>query len=125
MNLVIQRQWLTDKSTGGELLVDGEFQCFTLEPQKDTSRGKPFAIPQGRYQIKLLLSARFEMVTPHVMNVPGFEAIEIHPGNYPRDTEGCTLVGKTRDTDFVGDSKIAFTELMAKILDESWITYLG
>ena len=97
----------------GELLLEGEFFCYTLEPPvRDI---KPCAIPAGIYQITLEMSPRFNMVTPHVQNVPGFTEIEIHPGNYPQDTHGCLLVGKTHLTDYVGQSRDAFHDLMAKL----------
>jgi hypothetical protein len=69
----------------------------------------------------LLPSARFETYTPHVLDVPGFTAIEIHPGNSPEDTEGCTLVGETRgligypESDWIGNSDEAFNDLIAKL----------
>lgn len=125
MELVVQRQWLTDKSTCGELLLDGAFECYTLEPQKDQSKGKPFAIPAGTYQVKLLKSDHFHMVTPHILNVNGFEAIEIHPGNDPEATHGCTLVGTTLAKDFVGNSRLAFANLMPKLKEPINITYVG
>ena len=110
MNLTVQRQWLTENSVCGEMLVDGAFQCFTLEPP--VRANKPYCIPAGTYQVSLLPSPRFGFITPHVLEVPNFTEIEIHPGNYPHDTEGCCLVGQTHETDFIGNSRAAFDALM-------------
>lgn len=118
MKLTVFRQLGTANSTPGVLEVNGIFQCYTLEPRADQSQGKPFCIPAGSYQVALEVSPKFtakyghEFVTPHVLNVPGFEAIEIHIGNYPKDTEGCLLVGETRSADMVGNSALAFESLM-------------
>ena len=106
--------------------VDGEFYCYTMEPRQDQSEGKPFCIPAGSYGVDLLPSAHFQMITPHVRNVPGFTEIEIHPGNYPKDTEGCTLVGEDRGADQVYRSKPAFDRLMTLLRathDKISITY--
>lgn len=107
------------------MLIDGEHFCWTLEPKKDQSEGKPYCIPAGTYTIVLQKSHRFQMVTPHLLDVPGFTNIEIHPGNYPRDTEGCTLVGLEKNADFVGQSRDAFESLMKQISTSCEITYLG
>lgn len=115
MNITVERKWFTPNSTTGEMSLNGAFFCYTLEPRADQSQGKPYCIPAGQYQVTILPSARFEMNTPHVMNVPGFDAIEIHPGNYPTNTEGCCLVGQTRDTDFVGNSRTTFAKLMEQL----------
>ncbi|ABF39226.1 conserved hypothetical protein [Candidatus Koribacter versatilis Ellin345] len=115
MQLTVSRQTYTPRSTCGTLSIDGEFQCFTLEPHADQSQGKPFSIPEGTYQVTLEFSPKFKCDTPHVQHVPGFEAIEIHYGNFPKDTEGCCLVGTTHAPDFVGNSRAAFAELMAKL----------
>jgi len=123
MNITVERKLFTPNSTIGEMSLNGTFFCYTLEPRADQSQGKPFCIPAGRYTVTLAFSPRFEMTTPHVMNVPGFQEIEIHPGNYPRDTEGCCLVGATHDVDFIGNSRNTFTKLMAQLQGPITITY--
>ena len=115
MNITVERKWFTANSTVGEMSLNGAFFCYTLEPRADQSQGKPYCIPAGQYSVTLQMSARFQMITPHVMNVPGFSEIEIHPGNYPKDTEGCCLVGSTRETDFVGNSRATFAQLMPQL----------
>ena len=80
MNITIERKWFTPNSTGGQMSLNAVFFCYTLEPRADQSQGKPYCIPAGQYGVTLALSARFQMVTPHVMDVPGFTEIEIHPG---------------------------------------------
>lgn len=120
MQLLVLRQWFTELSTGSEVMIDGEFFCYGLEPPNRTF--KPCSIPADTYQIDILPSHRFQMLTPHVMDVPSFEGIEIHPGNYPSDTEGCLLVGHTRDDDFVGESRDAFADLMQRLGKGNGIT---
>jgi len=126
VRITVRRQWLTENSTCGELLLEDEFQCFTLEPPVRTV--KPYCIPAGTYRAELLPSPHFGFLTPHVLNVPAFTAIEIHPGNYPRDTHGCCLVGHTHTSDFVGHSQAAFEALMARLRPSAAdlsITYVG
>ena len=127
MEIVVQRDTFTGNSTTGEMLLDGRFECYTLEPRTDRSEGKPYCIPAGRYLVILAWSERFQQLTPHLQDVPGFTEIEIHPGNFPSDTEGCTVVGTTRGVDMVGSSRIAFGMLMDKLRaqTEIWATYLG
>ena len=52
---------------------------------------------------------------PHLENVPGFEGILIHPGNFPSDTEGCILIGKEFSENAVLHSRDTFNELMATL----------
>lgn len=52
---------------------------------------------------------------PMVAGTPGREDILVHPGNIPRDTEGCLLVGEQRSADYVGPSVPRWRELFAKI----------
>ena len=116
MLMQLKRKWLTDESTIGELAVDGEFECFTLE---DVVRDKKIkgetAIPAGTYEIAVTFSNKFKKYMPLLMNVPDFEGVRIHPGNRPEDTEGCILVGQTKDDNFVGHSVAAFENLFPKI----------
>lgn len=123
MELTINRIWYTENSTCGQMLIDGAPFCFTLEPRADQSFGKPYAIPAGTYKVVLKMSPRFKRMTPRVLDVPGFNAIEIHMGNYPHNTEGCTLVGGTHpEPDFIGYSDVTFLKLMEKLDGADGIT---
>jgi hypothetical protein len=113
--LTIIRDQLTQQSTGGQLFIDGVFQCFTLEPVTRNDQVKPRAIPEGTYDLDISFSPKHGRDVPHVENVPGFTEIELHIGNFPKDTEGCCLLGQTRSADFVGQSHGAFDALFAKL----------
>jgi Family of unknown function (DUF5675) len=125
MSVLIQRLWDTPLSTCGMLSVDAVFCCYTLEPPA----GK--RVPPGTYKAKILASPKFsamfgyQFFVPRLLGVPGWPdlEIEIHIGNYPDNTEGCTLVGQSHATDFVGNSREAFAELMAKLPQEFEVTY--
>ena len=118
MLMQITRKWFTDKSTIGELAVEGEFECYTLEDvvREEKIKGET-AIPAGTYEIAITFSNKFKKYLPLLMNVPNFEGVRIHPGNRPEDTEGCILVGQTKVNDFVGHSVAAFESLFPKIED--------
>lgn len=112
MKLEVKRHWFTSQSTIGQMFVDGAYFCFTLEPVTlEHSSVKPRAIACGTYPVNIRHSERFGRELPHVDNVPDFEAVEIHIGNYPRDTHGCTCVGQVRSEDFIGNSKVMFEKL--------------
>lgn len=115
MQLTVHRFLFTDKSTIGSLDLNGVWFCYTLEPPTLEGDVKPRAIPPGTYPLRMLPSQRFGHLMPHVCEVPGFSAIEIHPGNYPNDTQGCLLVGRTKGTNAVFQSDLAFNELMARM----------
>jgi hypothetical protein len=125
MNLAVRRQWFTQQSTAGQLAVNGQAECFTLEPVTlpEGSTVKPRAIPDGTYPLTIRWSWRFKKAVPHVESVPGFDAIEIHIGNYPKDTEACCCVGQTHpEPDFIGLSAVAWTALMAKLYAGATLT---
>lgn len=67
------------------------------------------AIPYGRYEVGISYSNRFKKLMPIVFDVPGFSGIRIHSGNTEDDTEGCPLVGLSRSTDTVLQSRIAYS----------------
>ena len=115
MNLVISRLWPVTVATVGMLTVNGADECFTLElPIRDGFPGS--AISSGTYPIKMRWSARFERPMPHVDDVPGRTAIEIHDGNTVENTDGCILVGNVRlSPTSIGESRAASDALNAKI----------
>jgi hypothetical protein len=114
MKVEVMRQYETANSTISLVGIDGKFHSYALEPPKGSR------IPAGTYQAIKQPSAKFSakfnfrFYVPVLQNVPGHTAIEIHIGNYPRDTEGCLLLGYIKDTDFVGNSENAFFDFMAK-----------
>lgn len=126
MNLAVRRQWFTTRSTCGQLAIDGQPECFSLEPVTvplDDDR-KPRAIPCGTYPLTIRWSWKFKKAVPHVEKVPGFSSIEIHVGNAPGDTDGCMCVGQTLGPapDFIGSSIVAWTALMTKLYAGAQLT---
>ena len=73
------------------------------------------AIPYGYYKVIISRSPRFKKETPLFLDVPGFEGVRIHVGNWAKNTDGCLLVGKTAGKDYVGQSRIAYNELFARM----------
>ena len=114
--LRVERKWYTDKSTTGELYFDNAFQCFTLEDKvREVKIPRITAIPAGRYAVVLSFSNRFNKYLPEILNVPFYTGVRMHPGNRPEDSEGCILLGDTHGSDFVGNSRAAFSVFMAKL----------
>jgi hypothetical protein len=116
MNLRLLRKTFTDTSTIGELTINGQPECFTLEDKVRAVKIKgQTAIPAGIYEVTITFSEKFKKPLPLLLNVPNFAGIRIHPGNTAADTEGCILVGTTRGKDAIGSSRIAFAALFSKL----------
>lgn len=116
MVLTLNRILLGKEATIGELLVNNEYQCDTLEdrvrPDGEKVYGKT-AIPTGTYEIKLTNSPRFKKVLPEILNVPNFAGVRIHPLNRAEESEGCIGVGEWngKDTNWISNSKKTFDKL--------------
>jgi hypothetical protein len=120
MILTLVRKTTNEFRTFGELLVEGVFQCYTLEdPIRNLGVKIPgqTAIPAGDYPIEVTMSPRFQRRLPLLLNVPGFEGVRIHAGNTEKDTEGCILVGADRTEDRLVASRVALNALMFKMPD--------
>jgi len=116
MDLQLIRKQFTQRSTIGELSVDGQFECYTLEDMVRPVKIKGMtAIPAGSYEVVVTFSARFQRLLPLLLNVPGYDGVRIHTGNTDQDTEGCILVGRGKKEDAIMSSKIAFDALFPKI----------
>ena len=116
MELKLVRKIFTDKSTIGDLSVNGTFECFTLEdPPRPVKIKGETAIPAGKYEIAVTFSNKFGKFLPLLLNVPGFDGIRIHPGNTAKDTLGCILVGQGKGVDSISSSRLAFLPLFEKI----------
>lgn len=124
MHIKVVRHTHTPLSTTGDLYVDGELLCHTLEdPVREigpNGEGKIWgatAIPPGTYKVEVSWSPKFQRLMPRVMDVPHFSGILIHKGNTPENSLGCVLVGMAPGEDCIGQSSIAFNLLWPKLLD--------
>ena len=116
MVITVKRLYKTENSTIGEMLVDGVFECFTLEDKERPVKIKgETATPKGTYRVIINQSNRFKRLLPLLIDVPNFEGVRIHSGNSNHDTEGCILVGQTRNKNYIGQSRKAFDKLFKKM----------
>ena len=128
MELTLKRIAKKDTYTIGKLYVDDEYFCDTLEDKdreltsdmylEDIKKVKVYgqtAIPTGRYQVVMNMSARFKKVMPLLLNVPGFDGIRIHSGNTAADTQGCILLGQNKVVGKVINSRI-YTDKLYQII---------
>ncbi len=133
MNLELVRFGYGLDSTLGRLLVDGDFQCFTLEDERrEVKVFGETCIPSGRYEILLRaeggMTQRYADRFPELhrgmlwlQDVTDFEFVYIHIGNTEAHTDGCPLVGQVPvclpDGEFkVARSAAAYVPLYRKII---------
>lgn len=127
MYIRLTRLHNTGTATTGQLLVDGQPICDTLENSHTL-------IATGMYPVRLTMSPHFGMTLPLIDRVIGRSGIRIHPGNTAADSQGCVLVGETPpyplgkgEMPRLIHSKQTFLKLMAILLaaqhrrEEIWI----
>ena len=119
INLLLIRDTFSKKSTVGELFLNGERICDTLEnPWVDNQRNIS-CIPEGVYPVRLRLpreSASRDYLHLLVQEVPNRDWILFHRGNTAKDTSGCILVGLGTQQDFVSNSTLAMDLLIKEII---------
>ena len=106
--------------TIGELMVNGEHECWTLEDVVRPDGQKVYgetAIPYGTYDVIVNFSTRFQRDMPLLIGVPNFTGIRIHSGNTVSETHGCLLIGTGHTGNSVTNSRVAFNKLFPKIRD--------
>lgn len=139
MELTLIRKEKTPIYTIGDLLINNEYFCNTLE---DTDRGlsdsmseieikskKVYgktAIPTGTYEINMnTVSSKFKDRNwakpyggklPRLLDVKGYEGVLIHVGNKAEDSLGCILCGKNTKRGQLTESTITFNRLMRILL---------
>jgi hypothetical protein len=119
MEILTLRDPTRGDATAGYVLVDGVFECHSLEDvvrlvdgapaSVENVKGRPVgswkipektAIPEGRYPVTIALSPRFRKLMISIGEVPAFSGIRAHGGLEPDHTEGCPLLGdQMRETD--------------------------
>ena len=119
VNLLILRDAFSDESTIGELFVNGERFCDTLElPYRDNQRSVS-CIPTGEYKVRMRYpreSATRDYLHLLVKDVKDRSFILFHKGNTAKDTRGCILVGQGSQHNIVHNSSLAMSLLMKEII---------
>ena len=119
INLLIIRDMFTEESTIGELFLNGERMCDTLElPYKDNQRNIS-CIPAGEYKVRLRLpreSATRDYIHLLIQDVSDRDYILFHRGNSAKDTRGCVLVGIGSEQDVVHNSTLAMDLLIKEVI---------
>ena len=111
MKITLKRKFYGKTYTTGDLLIDGNFFCNTIEDKvrslplacPNTSigiackcKGKVYAqtaIPAGIYKVTMEYSPKFKRRLPLLHNVPHFIGILIHSGTTEKDSAGCIIIG--------------------------------
>ena len=120
INLLIIRDTFTKESTIGELFLNGERMCDTLENPWLNNERNFSCIPEGNYPVRLRLareSASRDYLHLLVQEVPNRDFILVHRGNFPSQTQGCILVGLGSQQDVVNNSVLAMDLLIKEILN--------
>tara|TARA_R110002012_G_scaffold204423_2_gene374125 strand:+ start:1240 stop:1653 length:414 start_codon:yes stop_codon:yes gene_type:complete len=120
INLLIIRDTFTEEATLGELFLNGERMCDTLELPWRNNQRSISCIPDGEYKVRLRLareSATRDYLHLLVQDVKDRSYILFHRGNSAKDTRGCILVGLTSKHNFVGNSTLAMDLLMKEIIN--------
>lgn len=109
MKLKLERLYLKDTYTIGKLYIDDKYFCDTVEDKvrdlnkdgdlNDLGETKVYgetAIPYGTYEVEVTYSPKFKRELPLIKNVPHFEGIRIHKGNYATNSSGCVITGENK-----------------------------
>lgn len=120
MKIVVNRLIKTDLSVISTVEINNMLKYYGMEPANP--------IPAGTYVVKKYNSPAHGYAVPLVYNVPGHQGIEIHVGNYPKDTKNCLLLGAGYVArDFIASSKIAIDEFYKKFfacIDKNEAVYI-
>ena len=119
INLLLIRDTFSKESTIGELFLNGERMCDTLENSWQDNQRNISCIPEGIYPVRLRLpreSATRDYIHLLVQDVPNRDWILFHRGNTAKDTSGCILVGLGSQQDFVSNSVLAMDLLIKEVI---------
>ena len=142
MELKLKRRYKAETYTIGDMFVEEEWFCNTLEDKdrglkssmshEEINKIKVYAvtaIPAGRYVVTMdVVSPKYNRVKwykdnfggrmPRLENVKGFSGILIHPGTTAVDSAGCIIVGLNKIKGNVLESRSTFQKLW-KVLEQA------
>ena len=120
-------------SCRGVVYIDPVLYGFIMEdPIRDKKISTITGIPAGTYGIVYQESptkltqkyrAKYSWFNKHLMlkDVPGYQSVYIHIGNYPRNTDGCLLINNiayANDSKMLGQSTDAYRKFYQKVSAE-------
>lgn len=131
VEITLSRGHDSGESTVGIISTKNKAFVSLEDTHRDIKVAGKTCIPKGRYEIKFreVLSgltrkyqSQFDWFEYHLMlqNVPNFNYVYMHIGNYPKNTDGCILVARTLDTsreDMIQNSRQSFKEFYILISD--------
>lgn len=118
--VLLLRRWNTPEATGGVLILPSGKQLYTLECPWKNNEFRVSCIPVGRYKCIWHNSPKFGW-TYLVTGTEPRTQILFHVGNYPKDTWGCILLGKTRTLNYVWNSRQALQEFFMEMAREPFV----
>lgn len=124
MKLTLKTTAQDEAATCGELRTEsGWLLCLTLEEPYRLNQKDVSCIPAGKYSWFKRLSPKRGYEVIELKDVPGRTNVQIHVGNFLKDTEGCVLVGTQRSDEgappSIHESKLAFRLLMAAVAENA------
>lgn len=137
MELKLERKFLHNDCTEGNLYIDDKWFCHVIEDKVRAKAGMwnkilkvyaETAIPYGRYPVMVTWSNRFNRQLTGIFNVPDFEGIRIHNGTTAKSSAGCLIVSfSTAGNNAVSPDKAAMNELCGIVSEAQkkakvWIT---
>ncbi len=131
LKIVVERKYYKEEYTIGNMSIDGEWFCNTLEDKDrglsqslSLSQNKKLkvygktAIPKGVYDVEIYFWNKYRINVPLLKDVPAFTGILIHNGKDKDNTLGCILVGLNKIKGKLIDGKKYLTEL-TKIIEDA------
>ncbi len=109
--VVIKRKHPFAEGIVGELYANGVFVCYTLELAWLWNQKNKSCVPRGKYA-GFVRHDHKDKWRIELIGVPGNrQNVQIHIGNYPKDIQGCVLVGTSYTPDAVWNSTAAYEKL--------------
>ena len=119
INLLLIRNKFSENSVIGELFLNGERMCDTLENPWINNKKNVSCIPRGEYKVRLRLpreSATRDYIHLLVEDVENRSYILFHRGNTAKDTSGCIILGLGSQQDVVHNSVLAMDLLIKEVI---------
>lgn len=137
MRILVNRDISDSEATLSQVFVMDDlgrivYRCFGCEDEyREIKVPGETRIPAGTYNVGVRKEGGFHARYSqdrrvrdihrgmlHIQNVPNFQWILIHIGNFEKDTDGCLLVGESRDEVrmCVLNSVVAYRALYQKVI---------